>query len=180
MTDLTQNPGPLSLDGLAFAAAKKTFRDEERRQGDADEEDYDEDAALHEAISSYLVTAQVRGIAHGLPIVHGDVPGYEGLARVLGSAYDQSAKGKGKERHANARPFDKQPIMEIGRMLSSICDGELYQIVKKAQEASGMIARGRYDAAKAELLGAIVYSAAAVLLIEDYEQKIGEIGDSFE
>ena len=102
-------------------------------------------------------------------LVQEPVEGYEPLARILALAYDQSAKGKGKERHANAKPFDKQPIMEIGRMLGSVCDGEMYQVIKKVQEASNMVARGNASAAKAELLGAIVYSAAAYLLIEESE-----------
>lgn len=95
------------------------------------------------------------------------VDGYGPLARVLEDAYEQSAAGKGKERHANGRPFVKQPIIEIGRMLSSTCDGQLYQAIKKAQEASGMIDRGDFDAAERELLGGIVYLAAAVLLIRE-------------
>lgn len=95
------------------------------------------------------------------------VEGYGPLARVLEDAYEQSAAGKGKERHANGRPFLKQPIMEIGRMLSSTCDGQLYQAIKKAQEASGMIAREDFEAAERELLGGIVYLAAAVLLVRE-------------
>ncbi len=133
----------ITLDPLALVAAQKA---------------YDE------------VEAQVRGLVHDLPVIPGGVPGYEPLARVLGLAYDQSAKGKGKERHANENPFLKQPIMEIGRMLGSTADGEFYQVIKKVQEASNMVARGNASAAKAELLGAIVYSAAAYLLIEESEQ----------
>lgn len=95
------------------------------------------------------------------------VPGYEPLARVLGLAYDQSAKGKGKERHANAKPFDRQPILEIARMVG--LGYHTGQIQKKVQEATGMAARGQIDAAKAELLGAIVYAAAAFLYLEEQE-----------
>ena len=141
----------ITLDPLAVAAARNTY--------DHTEHYYDPPTE-----------AQVRGLAHELPVIPGGVAGYEPLARILALAYDQSAKGKGKERHANARPFEKQPIMEIGRMLGSVCDGEMYQIIKKVQEASNMVARGNAPAAKAELLGAIVYSAAAYLLIEESEQ----------
>lgn len=35
------------------------------------------------------------------------VPGYEKLSNVLGAAYHQAAGGKGKERHARGKPFDK-------------------------------------------------------------------------
>lgn len=90
--------------------------------------------------------------------------GYEDLQRVLQLAFDQSANGKGKERHANDLPFNEQPIMQIGRMVG--VGGHTYQICKKAQEATGMVNRGALEAAKAEMLGAIVYAAAAYLLIE--------------
>lgn len=90
-------------------------------------------------------------------------PNYDKLRAVLDAAYKQSANGKGRERHANGRDFDRQPILEIARMV-----GPGYQVgqaMKKGQEAIGMIARGDYDAAVQELLGAIVYSAACVVLI---------------
>lgn len=148
----------VTLDSFAVQAAIAAYQEDES------------DFALQNAIETYITTAQVRGLVHELPVIPGGVPGYEPLARILALAYDQSAKGKGKERHANAKPFLKQPIMEIGRMLGSVCDGEMYQIIKKVQEASNMVARGNAPAAKAELLGAIVYSAAAYLLIEESEQ----------
>lgn len=152
----------ITLDPLALAAARNAY----------DHTDHYDDLGdpLVEALDSYFTTAQVRGLVHDLPVIPGGVPGYEPLARVLGLAYDQSAKGKGKERHANAKPFLKQPIMEIGRMLGSTADGEFYQVIKKAQEASNMVARGNAPAAKAELLGVIVYAAATYLLIEESEQ----------
>ena len=93
------------------------------------------------------------------------VPGYEHLARILQSAYDQSARGKGRARHANDLPFDQQPIMQIARMVG--VGGHSYQICKKAQEATGMVNREQYEAAIAEFRGVIVYAAAAILLIEE-------------
>ncbi|XAI95139.1 hypothetical protein [Microcystis phage Mwe-JY13] len=95
------------------------------------------------------------------------LPEYEALFDVLIDAMLQASDGKGKERHANDRPFLQQPICEIGRMLGSVCDGELYQAIKKAQEASNMLARGENKRAEAELLGAINYLAAAVILIRE-------------
>jgi len=92
-------------------------------------------------------------------------PDYVGLGRVLGAAYNQAAAGKGKERHANGKPFDRQPIMEIGRMVGP--GYALGQAMKKAQEASGMLGRGEPARAQAELLGAINYLAACYLLIEE-------------
>lgn len=87
--------------------------------------------------------------------------GYQPLRRVLDLALDQSANGKGKERHANDKPFDRQPMLEIGRMVGhGFCLG---QAIKKAQEASRM----EPDAAQRELLGAINYLAGAYLLLEE-------------
>jgi len=91
--------------------------------------------------------------------------GYERLAGVLQQAHDQAAKGKGNARHANGKPFLKQPIMEIGRMVGP--GYQTGQIMKKAQEANSMAGRGDFDAAKAELLGVINYAAAAILLLEE-------------
>lgn len=96
-----------------------------------------------------------------------DAPGYEPLQRILSAAYDQSANGKGRERHAGGRPFEDQPIMVIGRMVG--LGYQTGQIMKKSQEAVGMVSRGQHDAAKRELLGVIVYAAAAALLIEEME-----------
>lgn len=91
--------------------------------------------------------------------------GYEELRRILAEAYDQSAKGKGRARHANARPWTEQPILSITRTVSA---GFPYgQALKKVGESYGMLDRGEYQAAKAELLGAIVYIAAAIYHIEE-------------
>lgn len=98
-----------------------------------------------------------------------DVPGYEHLARILKLAYAQSAHGKGKERHANSLPFHEQPIMQISRMVGLA--GLSYQICKKVQEATTMVARDRQPAAVQEFLGAIVYAAAAILLTEELDRK---------
>ena len=59
-----------------------------------------------------------------------------------------------------AREAKMKPIMEIGRMVGS--GYPLGQAMKKAQES----ARMPPDRAKAELLGAINYLAAAYLLLE--------------
>lgn len=93
--------------------------------------------------------------------------GYEDLARILNMAYEQAASGKGKERHANGRPFNRQPIMEIGRMT-----GLAYhtgQAMKKIQEAHKLLKIKGKEAAIRELLGAEVYIAAAIKLIEEME-----------
>ena len=91
--------------------------------------------------------------------------GYDGLRHVLALALEQASVGKGKERHANGKAFDRQPIMEIGRMVGS--GYPLGQAMKKAQEST----RLPPDRAKAELLGAINYLAAAYLLLEGNAEK---------
>lgn len=94
---------------------------------------------------------------------------YSKLKAVLDAAYDQSARGKGKARHANGRDFDRQPILEIGRMVGP--GYALGQSMKKSQEAFGMVSRLDYAAAVQELLGSIVYAAAAVVLIIEHRAE---------
>lgn len=92
-----------------------------------------------------------------------NVPGYEELMLTLSAAYEQASGGKGKERHARDKPFLKQPIMEIARMV-----GPGYptgQAMKKLQEAVGMMEKGNLEAAQAEALGAINYAAAFYILL---------------
>lgn len=90
---------------------------------------------------------------------------YSGLRRILDMAFQQASQGKGKERHANGREFDRQPIMELARM-----HGLGYptgQAAKKLQEAHTLLRLRGKEAAIQEILGAINYAAAAVLLIEE-------------
>jgi hypothetical protein len=93
-----------------------------------------------------------------------DHPDYTKLSSVLKAAYDQAARGKGKERHASdGQPFELQPMSAINQVLGSI-DGFLYQAAKKAQEAR----RLPYGRAQAELLGAINYLAGAVIALDTW------------
>lgn len=97
--------------------------------------------------------------------IHSDA--YSDLRRVLDMAFAQASQGKGKERHANGREFDRQPIMELARM-----HGLGYptgQAAKKLQEAHTLLRLRGKEAAIQEILGAINYAAAAVLLIEEME-----------
>ena len=94
-------------------------------------------------------------------------PGYDRLAQVLAAAADQASLGKGKERHANDLPFDKQPMQIIAASHGiGFITG---QASKKLEKAVGMLARGESDAAIKELLGAIVYGAGAVIFVEAKE-----------
>lgn len=94
-----------------------------------------------------------------------DVPGYERLTDVLEAAYDQAARGKGAERHADNLPFHEQPMQSIADEHGiGFITG---QARKKTEEALGMLNRGDGSAAIKEILGAINYLAGAVIYIED-------------
>lgn len=105
---------------------------------------------------------------------YGSTTGYEHLQRILALALVQAAHEKGKERHsvgfAGVRAWDKQPILEISRMSGP--GGAAYQVMKKAQEAVTMVGKGNFAAAKAEVLGAIVYAAALHKLLEEMEAAV--------
>lgn len=100
-------------------------------------------------------------------------PGYAPLMDELYRALEQSQGGKGAERHANARPFLQQPIMEMGRMCGP--GGAAQQVMKKTQEALGMVDRNQHDRAIAELHGAIVYAAACAMLIRERSGSTDEM-----
>jgi hypothetical protein len=90
-----------------------------------------------------------------------NAPGYQTLASVLQRAYDQAARGKGKERHANGKPFHLQPMQDLIRLHGiGFATG---QASKKASEGPGLVG---IDRQVAELLGAIVYLAGAVIALE--------------
>lgn len=91
---------------------------------------------------------------------------YSRLSGVFQAALEQASEGKGKARHANkGERFEDQQIVEIAMRLSgNPAAGPLFQAVKKIYES------GRFDnsgAAVNELYGAIVYIAAAIIVMED-------------
>lgn len=90
---------------------------------------------------------------------------YHLLLKVLIDAYHQASQGKGKERHACGQPFERQIICEIGRRVG--LGYELGQAIKKAIESEVLLKIKGPEAARAELLGAINYLAAAVILIDE-------------
>lgn len=90
-------------------------------------------------------------------VVDMNEPGYELLASVLQRAYDQAAKGKGKERHASNDAFENQVMQDGARRFG--VGALLFQAFKKSEESQ----RLPVDRGVAELLGAIVYLAGAVI-----------------
>lgn len=93
------------------------------------------------------------------------VDNYAALRKILDDAFDQSANGKGKERHANDLPWREQPIIAISRLVGD--GGVAFQAIKKITEAQGMAKRGEHEAAYRECLGAIVYAAALAKLVKE-------------
>jgi len=83
---------------------------------------------------------------------------YKNLRSILDDAFDQAAKGKGKERHSRGQSFDEQPMQRISDLLGT-ANGLLFQAIKKAQES----VRLPDVEAEKELLGAINYIAGAIL-----------------
>ena len=95
--------------------------------------------------------------------MHNVRPGYEELGCILATALEQAQNGKGNARHQiGDTPFVKQPICELGRLYGT--DYNFGQAAKKAHETNQL---GSKEAKVAELLGSIVYLAAAVILIQE-------------
>lgn len=97
-----------------------------------------------------------------------DIPeGYESLGLALGEAVAQASRGKGAERHAESgEKFSDQLIMSIPKRLGP--GGECFclgQALKKICESRRLPS----DRARAELLGAVNYIAAAWSLLEGAE-----------
>ena len=107
-----------------------------------------------------------------------DIPeGYESLGLALGEAVAQAARGKGSERHAEKdEPFSSQLICEIPKRLGP--GGECFclgQAVKKICESR----RLPPERARAELLGAVNYIAAAWGLLGGFADVMGSEGRAF-
>lgn len=113
-----------------------------------------------------LVTDIGRGVPARIPIARG----YEQLAAVLDAALAQAQSGKGKERHAGeGEAFHDQQIVQLCEWMGST-QGDVFQAAKKAIEST----RLPDDRAEAELLGAINYLAAAVLVLRRRRVRDGE------
>nr|UFK26580.1 hypothetical protein [Yersinia phage Rostov 43] len=91
---------------------------------------------------------------------------YSGLYSVLMDALDQACNGKGKERHANDKPFEEQPMQTFSDALGSP-QGLGFQVMKKTAEAMGMADPAHQIR---ELLGAINYAAGMIIWINRNNQ----------
>ena len=112
---------------------------------------------------------RVTGFAISLRDEENAPDNYSELGRILKMAYSQAAEGKGKERHANGEKFEDQPIMTIAK--GHGLGYQTGQAAKKLQEAHTLLKLRGKHAAIQEILGAINYAAAAVLLIEQMEDE---------
>ncbi len=92
----------------------------------------------------------------------------EHLRRILDEAFDQAANGKGRERHGNGLGFLDQPVMTITREVG--LGFPLGQAIKKTRESLVLLGKSP-EMAKNELLGAMVYLAAAALHIEQENSR---------
>lgn len=90
---------------------------------------------------------------------------YKELSGVFNKALEQASYGKGKERHANNLPFEKQRMQTLTDAFG--LGFTLGQAAKKCAEAKGMAARDDLQAAKFELLGALNYIAGAYIHIDN-------------
>lgn len=107
----------------------------------------------------------------GVKIADGTrVEGYSALETVLMAAYAHAACTKGAERHANGKPFDEQPMLEIARLLGDT-SGPAFQVIKKLREGLKMAEAGKTKAALLEFLGAINYIAGVAILVSEKAEK---------
>lgn len=95
-------------------------------------------------------------------------PYYE-LAKVFNDAFIQASYGKGSERHSYSvtENYKDQLICEMDRRLDGNACGPRYQAVKKIYES----ARMNPQKAVHELLGAINYIAAAIILLKEQTEE---------
>ena len=106
-----------------------------------------------------------------MPVTIEAPDGYGSLALAFGAALDQASRGKGSERHAEKdEPFSSQLICDIPKRLGP--GGECFclgQAVKKIYESR----RLPPERARAELLGAVNYLAAAWILLGGSADVVG-------
>lgn len=110
-------------------------------------------------VFAQYVEAETSVTSDAVPNTHAS------LERVFALAVEQSQSGKGADRHGNGQSFDDQPIFTLNRPLGTN-HGALFQVLKKTTESAKLASTGRVGMAKNELLGAMVYAAAAYLLLE--------------
>jgi hypothetical protein len=92
---------------------------------------------------------------------------YDPLYDILHEAGLRASESKGKERHANNKPFIRQPIFTIQEAVGT--GFALGQAIKKIEESTRLSA----SMARNELLDSIVYIAASII----HTDKQGQAND---
>lgn len=91
--------------------------------------------------------------------------GYEALMLELAHGLNRAQLSKGKERHANSEPFERQQIVAFARVVG--VGAPTYQILKKTCEAVRLMEMGRHGDAVNELHDVMVYAAAAAIVVRE-------------
>jgi hypothetical protein len=100
---------------------------------------------------------------------------YEVLNQHLQKAFNRSATGKGKARHATDERWEEQKLVWIPKFLIDHPNGSAapaYQAIKKTIEAGRIYKTIGKPEAVAEIYDAIVYLCATAHLIEGAEGKL--------
>jgi hypothetical protein len=94
--------------------------------------------------------------------------GYDELLSILKEAYEQASIGKGRERHAHGgKGFVEQQVLTGQRKYGM--GFALGQADKKMEEAFHM---ENWQSAKRDLLGAIIYVAAAIIYGDEMNKPV--------
>lgn len=104
------------------------------------------------------------------------IQGYETLFEVLFEAYNQASAGKGHERHAYGEPFPEQDICTEARTLGLAAPA--FQARKKVKEALRLFEMYGAEEAIPDLLGAINYIAAMVIVMRRHRDQEADIETS--
>lgn len=92
--------------------------------------------------------------------------GYDSLRKVFEMAVKQASEGKGAERHSDGQPFEDQTILQTTRAHGlGFATGQAEKKLRESHKLRPM-EHGRQRAI-AELLGAINYTAAAVIKLQE-------------
>ena len=90
---------------------------------------------------------------------------YDCLYEILMEALDQAQAGKGRSRHSNGKSFLDQPICMITREVG--IGFPIGQTTKKAEESQKLYEKGNQEIAESNILGAINYLAAALIVMRE-------------
>ena len=94
---------------------------------------------------------------------------YDSLRDVFMMAVNEAISGKGGQRHGTSDKFENQQLCSF--MREAGLSPAMYQIQKKARELLRFKGKNRKERVRRELLGIIIYAAAAVIVNEEVHEK---------